>query len=80
VSYSIAVSMHDPVWVRLAEALRARRNELLLEAVDLGATDQARRDASVRVDEISLLIDAPRETLEKTIASHQGAGDKRGVY
>lgn len=79
-SYQLAVAIGDPVWSRVCDALRARRIELIQESLDLGATDQARRDAAVRVDEISLLLDAPGQTLARTQASHAAATDHRSHY
>lgn len=55
-SYQLNVNRDSAEWRAVAEGLRARIAELTEEALLPGTTEQARRDAVVRIDELRQLL------------------------
>lgn len=69
----LEINEKDAVWIKVAAYAKARRAELLEEIDSVGASDQARRDAVIRRDELAILMAAPNATLDAKL-THQVAG------
>lgn len=76
----LLVDPQDPVWARVAEALQARKLELLDEVTSLIVDDRQRRDAAVRIDEINAILGAPRDAAAAVQARYDAEGARRSIY
>jgi len=77
---TLAVDRNDSVWSAVAAAIDRRRTDLLAEILAPSATDEARRSAVARHDELGLLLEAPGDTLRATQAKHDAADARVRVY
>jgi hypothetical protein len=77
---TLAVDRNDSVWCAVASAIERRRSDLLADILALSATDDARRSAVARYDELGLLLDAPGDTLRSTQARHDALEARVRVY
>lgn len=68
------VSVNDPTWQQVESFLKARIESLKEEAVNLNSDPADRERAAVRISEIRVLLNAPREAL----ALGQGAAQQTG--
>jgi CHASE3 domain sensor protein len=76
----LGVDPNDPVWHRVKEALQRRQDEVMDELRSLVVDDRQRRDAAVRLDEISMLLNAPADTLAASQARAEGQAARRSIY
>jgi hypothetical protein len=77
---TLAVDRNDSVWGAVEAAIDRRRTDLLADILALSATDDARRNAVARYDELGLLLEAPGDTLRATQAKHDAADARVRVY
>lgn len=68
------VSQSDPTWGLIERFLLARIEALKEEAVNLNADPADRERAAVRISEIRVLLNAPKEALAIGLGSAQPQG------
>ena len=76
----IDVNPREMGWLAVRKYVETRRAEILEEMLSLTTDDRERRDAAVRIDELTVLLRAPDETramAESLQASDNGAS---GIY
>ena len=76
----LPINMQSGDWGLIKTYIAARRTELLEDLDALTATDQQRRDAAVRRDELAVLLDAPTDTQRSVQAKHDADTAKSGTY
>ncbi len=76
----IAVNPRSLDWQAVIVYIRARRAELVEEAVDLSRSDQERRDAAARIAELDQLASAPEDTMAAVEGEIRGREQRRSVY
>lgn len=76
----IGVNPRSLDWLAVVAYVRARRAELVEEAIDLGRSDQERRDSAARIAELDELLDAPQVTRELTEAERRALEEQAKVY
>jgi hypothetical protein len=76
----LPVNVNTREWHAIRDYIEARRVELLAELDSLTASDQARRDAAVRRDELAVLLQAPAETLRESQARDAANRGARPTY
>lgn len=76
----LPIDVNESAWHLVREYIDARRAEVSDTLLSLSVTDQERRDAAVRMDELALLLAAPGDTRRASEARHEGEQRRRPIY
>lgn len=76
----IAVNATSLEWAAVLAYCEARKAELQDDLLSLTSSDQARRDAAVRLNELNMLLSAPADTAQAVELQLQGEATARSVY
>lgn len=76
----LPIDVNESAWHLVREYIDARRAEVSDTLLSLSVTDQERRDAAVRMDELALLLAAPSDTRRASEARHEGEQRRLAIY
>jgi cytochrome P450 len=76
----LPIDVNETAWHLVREYIADRRAEIMDTLLSLTVSDQDRRDAAVRIDELILLLGAPGDTKAAAIAAAEASANRRSVY
>lgn len=76
----LPIDVNESAWHLVREYIEARRAEIMDTVLSLSVSDQERRDAAVRIDELILLLGAPGDTRRASEAKHAGDQQRLAIY
>lgn len=76
----LPIDVNESAWFLVCEYIDARRAEISDTLLSLVVSDQERRDAAVRMDELALLLAAPGDTRRASEARHEGEQRRLAIY
>lgn len=74
----VSVTSHE--WNAVKAYVSLRRTELIEEATSVAATDEERRNAVMRLDELAILLKAPEATRQAAEAEFEASQNVMNVY
>lgn len=74
----VSVTSHE--WNAVKAYINLRRTELIDEATSVAATDEERRAAVMRLDELAILLKAPEATRQAAEAEFEASQNVMNVY
>ncbi len=76
----LPIDVNETAWHLVREYIADRRAEIMDTLLSLTVSDQDRRDAAVRIDELILLLGAPGDTRRASEAKHAGDQQRLAIY